>query len=192
MKKTLFMGLVLALTINYSPSAFSEESSLSFKGESSYDSSMKTISNGRYLGGGFLSIFPGFGIGHAIQGRYMEKGWIFTVTELATIGGFILSVISLTTDLKDGVKDIVKTTEESKDFEFDDIDFGSVKIKGSLSLAFLLTYISVKAWEMTDAFMLPSHYKVVKKRPFQIKPLVSLNNANLDDFDLGLSLKYKF
>lgn len=42
------------------------------------------ISTGRYIVGGILGTYPGFGIGHAIQGRYGSKGWIFTVGEVAS------------------------------------------------------------------------------------------------------------
>ena len=43
-----------------------------------------SIGTGRYIAGGVLSIYPGFGIGHAVQGRYLQKGWIFTVGEVAS------------------------------------------------------------------------------------------------------------
>lgn len=44
------------------------------------------ITKGRYVVGGILGTWPlGLGIGHAIQGRYTDKGWIFTVGELGSI-----------------------------------------------------------------------------------------------------------
>lgn len=43
------------------------------------------ISNTSYVIGGILGTYPfGLGIGHAIQGRYLDKGWIFTVGELSS------------------------------------------------------------------------------------------------------------
>ena len=42
----------------------------------------KKISNSRYTVGGIAAIIPGLGIGHAIQGRWMEGGWIFTASQL--------------------------------------------------------------------------------------------------------------
>src|SRR5262245_55241343 len=39
------------------------------------------ISDGQHIGGGVLAIFPGFGIGQAVQGRWLEKGWMFTLGE---------------------------------------------------------------------------------------------------------------
>ncbi|WP_374001395.1 hypothetical protein [Bdellovibrio bacteriovorus] len=48
------------------------------------------ISKGRYIVGGILGTYPlGFGIGHAIQGRYTEKGWIFTVGEAGSLAVLI-------------------------------------------------------------------------------------------------------
>ncbi|HEY8271909.1 MAG TPA: hypothetical protein VIG33_13545 [Pseudobdellovibrionaceae bacterium] len=44
------------------------------------------ISTSSYVIGGILGTYPlGLGIGHAIQGRYMDKGWIFTVGELGSL-----------------------------------------------------------------------------------------------------------
>jgi hypothetical protein len=40
------------------------------------------ISKGKYVTGGVLASTLGFGIGHAVQGRYLYKGLIFTATEL--------------------------------------------------------------------------------------------------------------
>ncbi len=39
------------------------------------------ISDGQAVAGGLVGTFFGFGFGHAIQGRYLEKGWIFTAGE---------------------------------------------------------------------------------------------------------------
>ena len=44
------------------------------------------ISQARYITGGILGTYPiGFGVGHAIQGRWTTKGWIFTAGELGTL-----------------------------------------------------------------------------------------------------------
>ena len=49
------------------------------------------VSNARYYGGAIPGSILGFGIGHAIQGRYKEKGWIFTLLEGGAVGGFFLT-----------------------------------------------------------------------------------------------------
>jgi hypothetical protein len=43
------------------------------------------ISEGQHIGGGVAALFLGFGTGQAVQGRWAEKGWIFTVGEAASI-----------------------------------------------------------------------------------------------------------
>ena len=44
----------------------------------------KFISSLRYIAGGLTSVFPGFGVGHAIQGRYSEAVF-FMLAEGATV-----------------------------------------------------------------------------------------------------------
>lgn len=39
-----------------------------------------------HIGGGLVATFVGFGVGHAVQGRWSERGWIFTVGETAGLG----------------------------------------------------------------------------------------------------------
>lgn len=44
---------------------------------------------GAYITGGILSYALGFGIGHAVQGRWREGGWIFTAGEVASVTAII-------------------------------------------------------------------------------------------------------
>jgi len=39
-----------------------------------------------HIGGGLVATFVGFGVGQAVQGRWLERGWIFTVGETAGLG----------------------------------------------------------------------------------------------------------
>ena len=107
-----------------------------------------------------------------MQGRYKERGWIFTAGEAVALGGAIVSDFLFVSDVAESGK----------------VSFG----KRGLSLAFLVAFGAVKVWETIDAFMLPDHYKVVKASPFQISPLVLWNNNSTDDVDWGLFLKYRF
>ena len=43
------------------------------------------ISSGQAIGGGLVGTFVGFGIGHAILGKYTESGWKFTAGEAAGV-----------------------------------------------------------------------------------------------------------
>lgn len=47
------------------------------------------VDTGKYITGGVIASTVGFGIGHGIQGRYADKGWIFTATEAAGLGMMI-------------------------------------------------------------------------------------------------------
>jgi len=40
------------------------------------------ISDAQTAGGGIAAMFLGFGIGQAIQGRWLERGWMFTVADV--------------------------------------------------------------------------------------------------------------
>jgi hypothetical protein len=47
----------------------------------SKNSAKVPVETGKYVTGGVLASTLGFGIGHGVQGRYADKGWIFTATE---------------------------------------------------------------------------------------------------------------
>lgn len=53
----------------------------------------------KYIVGGILGTYPfGLGIGHAIQGRYAEKGWIFTAGEVGSLGVATASLVGCYSD----------------------------------------------------------------------------------------------
>lgn len=51
---------------------------------------MDSIENTRYITGGVVGTLWGFGIGHAVQGRYRQDGWKFTVGE--AVGSLLLLI----------------------------------------------------------------------------------------------------
>jgi hypothetical protein len=51
------------------------------------------ISEDAHLGGGAIGTLVGFGLGHAVQGRYGDKGWIFTIGDIVGMGLFLLATI---------------------------------------------------------------------------------------------------
>ena len=123
--------------------------------------------NSYYLSG-ITSIIPGFGIGHAIQGRWLDKGWIFTLGEILSLGGLIVagnmasSPDSLTNSL------------------------------GSTGLATVsfISYLIFKQLEINDVWEASSHYEVGQSPSLELKPIISLNARTGNN--LGLSLKYSF
>ena len=187
MSKQIFVTLfTLVLILNYSPQAFSVESEVSaplleMETPRSYSASTKTMLNGQYVGGGVVSLFVGYGIGHAIQGRYMERGWIFTASELGVLAVFMSTLIY-------SLKDVISDDYQPND-NIEYVTYIMDHAAKPLPLISLLAFVGVRIWEVVDVWNLPSDYKIVKESPFQLSPLYVYNRNNLD---LGLSLKYRF
>lgn len=51
------------------------------------------ISDGAHVGGALASLVVGFGAGQAVQGRYGETGWIFTLGEAASMIALVAGVV---------------------------------------------------------------------------------------------------
>jgi len=51
------------------------------------------MSHEQYHRGAFVGTLLGFGIGHAMQNRYANKGWIFTMLEGGSIVCFVTAEI---------------------------------------------------------------------------------------------------
>lgn len=107
------------------------------------------ISTGRYILGGVLSIWPGLGIGQAVQLRYMDRGWIFTVGEL---GSATVAVVGLAQCMGDT---LVEHTCDSSLM--------------TLGLAGLAVF---KIWEVVDAWAVPpqlnDRYRYLKAQSHQV------------------------
>lgn len=52
------------------------------------------IGTGRYVAGGLVGSFVGFGAGHAVIGEYSNIGWAFTVGEAAGLAFLMSGVVS--------------------------------------------------------------------------------------------------
>ena len=128
-------------------------------------SQQKTIENDKYIGSGIVGSLIGFGIGHAIQGRYLEKGWIFTVLEV----GFFVGANAFLSSWPDN----------------------TIVINGDPTIfTYVLVTIGVglRIWQIIDLWWLPDDYKIV--RNIELSP--DLYTTNKGDLGLGLSLKYRF
>jgi len=96
------------------------------------------ISDVQHIGGGFASLFMGLGVGQAIQGRWSETGWMFTLGEGA-------SVTLLTIGL-------VQQLEACPLFS----DTSCHSDKGdNLMIAGLIGVVGFRVWEIVDAFAGP-------------------------------------
>jgi len=94
------------------------------------------ISTTRYVVGGLLSIYPGFGIGQAVEKRYMERGWIFTVGEVAAIG--VLAV---------GVSECALQSIGSSST--------TTNCTAGAATLGLFGFLGFKIWEVVDAWVVP-------------------------------------
>lgn len=59
------------------------------------------VSDVAYVGGAAVAVFFGFGLGQAVQGRWGEEGWIFTLGETASIAALIVGVADAFSDCAD-------------------------------------------------------------------------------------------
>lgn len=107
------------------------------------------ISSGEHIGGGAVSLFVGFGVGQAVQGRWGQKGYIFTIGELASMGAIIYGAVTLATACSDNFNDPYADSSCSSSRE----RRGGVFVVGGL------IGISVfRIWEIVDAFAGPAEH----------------------------------
>ncbi len=66
------------------------------------------LSSARHIGGSVAAYLAGFGVGHLIQGRWRERGWWFTVGELAAASMFF--VASVESDLDTTTTNVLGVT----------------------------------------------------------------------------------
>ena len=98
------------------------------------------IDDGAHIGGGLISLLFGFGVGQAVQGRYGDTGWIFTVGEL---GSGALMIYGMTRVFGDC-------------FESDARCESSGGVTAILVGALALT--GFRVWEVVDAFAGPASH----------------------------------
>ena len=148
----------------------------------SQDEIFKTIPQDRYFAGAAAGAFLGFGIGHAIQGRWKERGWIFTAGEIVSIAVALYFY-------EQGKKEVLFLSSSPLYLDSYGISTGGPFVSGSIPFVLsLAAFMGFQIWEKIDIFLLPSHYKTVKESPFQIKPLAFYDKR----FHYGLSLNYQF
>lgn len=103
------------------------------------------ISSSDEVLGGLLGIYPGFGIGHIVQGRWKQKGWIFTVGEIA-------SLVALTMGIAGCIED------EFEDDSFEDNNDSCSSENNFLLAAGTIGFVGFKIWEIVDVWTAPSSH----------------------------------
>ena len=116
------------------------------------------VSDGQMIGGGLASLFLSFGIGQAIEGRWSDTGWIFTLGEPVAFGVMLYGVLSgLTCDRACSGSD------------------GAVLAVGAIG------FFGLRIWEIVDAFVGPGRQnarlqavqlKLGVQVPFYVRPYI--------------------
>jgi hypothetical protein len=99
------------------------------------------ISDNRYIGGALVGVFFGWGLGQAVQGRYRDTGWIFTVGE----GGSTVALIA-------GLVQVVGCVDEFGDRRC------STRSGETLLIGGLIGLVAFRAWELIDVFAAPPRH----------------------------------
>lgn len=130
----------------------------------------KTITRRRYIASGILSVAPG--LGHAIQGRWRERGWIFTAGSAALIPGLMLWEKIVKADL----------------LSFGDSESaGIAMIAGNMII--IMAWKAVYVWGIADTWNLPPHYKIADGG-LRLQPFVF--HSGTGGLLAGAALSYKF
>lgn len=113
------------------------------------------ISQTRYIVGGILGTYPlGLGIGHAVQGRYSDKGWIFTVGELGSMAVFLA-----------GIGDCWSAVNSRYE-----------ACNGGLMTLGFASYVGFRIWEIVDVWAAPPEInRRYRELKLQMKPTVSFS-----------------
>lgn len=121
------------------------------------DEDRKILSNGEisttaYVVGGIIGTYPvGFGVGHAIQGRYTDKGWIFTVGELGSL------VVAYA-----GAGDCFSSM------------IAGDKCNGGLLFLGAAGFVGFRIWEIVDLWAAPPE---INRRYRELKQRFGINNS---------------
>jgi hypothetical protein len=108
------------------------------------------ISTTQYVVGGILGTYPlGLGIGHAVQGRWSQKGWIFTAGELGSAAVLLVGALGCVDD----------ELENDLDGEDDCSSFNE-----TLIVLGAVSYVGFRIWEAVDVWAAPiGHNKKVRE-----------------------------
>jgi hypothetical protein len=138
------------------------------------------ITSTPYVIGGLLGIWPGFGIGHAVQGRYSEKGWIFTVGELGAITIIAIGIGQSATSCS--------------------TYYGTCSTSNNGASAILVGvvgYVGLRIWEIVDVWATPpsfnNRYRDLRNRVNDGREAsLSLLVVNMQKDTPGLGLQLRF
>jgi hypothetical protein len=141
------------------------------------------ISDGETYGGGALALFFGYGLGQAVQGRWSQKGYIFTFGDLASGAVMIYGMMGLLGDCFEGC------SERRED------RYVTLMVAGAIAGGVF------RIWEIYDAFAGPGEHnrKVFELRArlgmptpmyARVRPYVAPNVSGEGGGTAGISLRF--
>jgi hypothetical protein len=140
------------------------------------------ISIGRYVTGGVLSYALGFGVGHAVQGRWSDQGWIFTVGESASIVALLYGIARM-----------------ERHYDPETGGYHTDRRGQNYMLAGIVGLVGFRVWEVVDAWVAPPlHNRKVRalKQQLGLTPptygfyLAPPQGSNASGGVAGLSLQF--
>lgn len=140
------------------------------------------ISDGERIGGGVAELFVGFGVGQAIQGRWGDTGWIFTLGETASFVAMMAGALRVADDCTDNL---------GASTDCDHSDGAPMLVVG------LVGFAVFRVWGVVDAFTGPTAHnrrvRALKWRmgvPVQVGWKPYLNRTRDGGASAGLSLSF--
>jgi len=137
-----------------------------------------TIGTGRAIVGGVVASVYGFGIGHSVQGRWLDMGWVFTLGEVASFTAIIYGIAQINSCESYYTGDVYVDTCEHG-------NHGNDRAAGYL-VGGLLAFGGFRVWEIIDAWVGPKRHNA-KVRAVRRKVDPSYDQQN--DGGYGFYLK---
>ncbi|MCP4446847.1 MAG: hypothetical protein GY811_16085 [Myxococcales bacterium] len=101
------------------------------------------ITTGQYISGGVIGSHFGFGIGHMVQQRWTDTGWIFTMGESAALTSMIVGAVSCLND--DTYDDSARHSSNGS----------NDRCSRGLLIGGLIGFAGLRIWEIVDLWVAP-------------------------------------
>lgn len=123
------------------------------------------ISGGQYAGGIVMSVAVGFGTGQAIQGRWSDMGYVFTLGEVGSLAALISGLRN------GGFGNCLDECHHNRSGE-------------QLAVGGLIAFMVLRYWEIGDASIAPAihnhrYHKLLERtgyQPLALEPYVAPNS----------------
>lgn len=115
------------------------------------------ISTGRHVGGVLAAVHFGFGVGHMVEGRWGERGWIFTVGEP-------LAIAVMVKGLESTLVTVCESADPDRPGSHDCHSEGHPERAKWMIAGGLISFVGLRAWEIIDSYTGPvNHNRKVRR-----------------------------